>query len=153
MPVAMTRAGPATVLVRVEDGRRLVVRLASADFFDPGQAVIRPQVLPALDALAEALKELDRPMRVEGHTDDTQIVGALFRGNWSLSASRAANVAAYLEDAHRIPSNHLSAVGFAGTRPLSHDSTPAAREMNRRIELVVEFQIDDPLLHPGEARP
>jgi chemotaxis protein MotB len=153
LPYAMTRAGPATVIVRVEEGRKLVVRLASADFFDAGQAVLRPQVLPALDALAVALKELDRPMRVEGHTDDSKVVGGLFRGNWSLSATRAANVVAYLEDAHRVPPGHLSAVGFAGTRPLSQDSTPAAREMNRRVELVVEFQADDPLLHPGEARP
>ncbi len=56
MPYAMTRAGPATVIVRVEEGRKLVVRLASAEFFDTGQAVIRPQVLPALDALAMALQ-------------------------------------------------------------------------------------------------
>ena len=48
---------------------------------------------------------------------------------------------------------HLSAVGFANTRPMSREETPAAHEMNRRVELVVEFQHDDPLLHPGDAHP
>jgi chemotaxis protein MotB len=145
-------AGPASVAVRVEEGRRLVIRLASADFFDPGQAALRPRVLPALDAVATELKELDRSMRVEGHTDDTVAQGGRFRGNWDLSAARAATVAAYLEAAHRVPPTHLSAVGFANTRPMSHEATVAAHEMNRRVELVVEFQSDDPLLHPGQAR-
>jgi chemotaxis protein MotB len=149
----MQKTGPTSVVVTVEDGHRLVIRLSSAEFFDPGQMVLRPQVLPALDALASELKELDRTLRVEGHTDDTQPQGGIFRGNWELSATRAATVAAYLEAAHAIPPTHLSAVGFADTHPLSREDTVAAHEMNRRVELVVEFLHDDPLLHPGEARP
>jgi flagellar motor protein MotB len=62
-------------------------------------------------------------------------------------------VAAYLEAAHQIPPTHLSAVGFAKTRPMSREGTTEAHEMNRRVELVVEFQHDDPLLHPGETLP
>jgi chemotaxis protein MotB len=144
--------GPTSVVVSVEEGRRLVIRLASSDFFDQGRAVLRPKVLPALDALATELKELNRSLRVEGHTDDTRGQGGPFRGNWELSASRAATVAAYLEAAHGVPPAHLSAVGFADTRPLRQEESAEAHELNRRVELVVEFQHDDPLLHPGEDR-
>jgi chemotaxis protein MotB len=148
----LQKKGPPTVVMQIEEGHRLVIRLASSEFFDSGQAAIRPKVLPVLDALASELKELDRPLRVEGHTDDTRRRGGPFRGNWDLSAARAASVTAYLEAAHGVPPGHLSAVGLANTRPLSMEPTAEAQEMNRRVELVVEFQHDDPLLHPGENK-
>ena len=153
LPFVMSRTGPAAVSVRVEDGRRLVVRLAATQFFDPGRAALRPQVLPVLDALAVELKELDRPLRIEGHTDDSPVQGGRFLGNWDLSAGRAATVTTYLEEAHRVPAGHLAAVGLADTRPVSRDDTAEARELNRRVELVVELGPDDPLLNPGAHRP
>lgn len=153
LPFVMNRTGPASVSIAVEDGRRLVVRLAATEFFDPGRAALRPQVLPVLDAIAVELKDLDRPLRIEGHTDDSPIQGGRFHGNWDLSAGRAATVTAYLQDAHTVPPAHLSAVGFADTKPVSRDPAPAARELNRRVELVVELSPDDPLLNPGGRRP
>ena len=149
----MNKAGPTAVTVHVEDGRRIVVRLAAANFFDPGQAALRPQILPVLDAVSGELKELDRPLRIEGHTDDSPVQGGRFRGNWDLSAARAATVTGYLQDAHRVPPAHLSAVGLADTKPVSREPTEAARELNRRVELVVELSPEDPLLNPSARRP
>ncbi|HTP52422.1 MAG TPA: flagellar motor protein MotB [Anaeromyxobacteraceae bacterium] len=152
LPFVMNKAGPTAVTVHVEDGHRLVVRLAAANFFDPGQAALRPQVLPILDAVSTELKDLDRPLRIEGHTDDSPVQGGRFHGNWDLSAARAATVTAYLQDAHRVPPGHLSAVGLADTKPVSREPTETARELNRRVEMVVELNTDDPLLNPGGAR-
>jgi chemotaxis protein MotB len=152
LPFVMSRTGPAAVSVAVEDGRRLVVRLAATEFFDPGRAALRPQVLPVLDALAVELKDLDRPLRVEGHTDDSPVQGGRFQGNWDLSAGRAATVTSYLQDAHAVPPAHLAAVGLADTRPVSREPSAAARELNRRVELVVELSPGDPLLNPGGRR-
>ena len=149
LPFVMNRAGPTAVSVAVEDGRRLVVRLAATEFFDAGRAALRPQVLPVLDAVAVELKDLDRPLRVEGHTDDSPVTGGRFQGNWDLSAGRAATVTSYLQEAHEVPPGHLAAVGLADTKPVSRERTAEARELNRRVELVVELSPDDPLLRPG----
>src|SRR5690242_13331129 len=48
----MPRPGNIAVTVLVE-GQRVTIRLAAAEFFDPGQAALRPQILPLLDAVAE----------------------------------------------------------------------------------------------------
>src|SRR5512136_1931829 len=40
-PFVASRTGPSTVSVKVEDGRRLVVRLAATEFFDAGRAALR----------------------------------------------------------------------------------------------------------------
>ena len=142
-PFVMQRPGPTAVTVSVE-GQRVTVRLAAADFFDPGQAALRPQILPLLDAIAEEVVPLARPLRVEGHTDDSPVAGTRFHDNWELSAARAATVASYLERAHHARPPLLSATGYAATRPLSTAATPEARELNRRVEMALELDVKAP---------
>jgi chemotaxis protein MotB len=138
-PFAMQQAGPTAVTLSME-GSKVTVRLAAAEFFDPGQAALRPQILPVLDAIAEEIVPLQRPLRVEGHTDDMPVLGTRFHDNWDLSAARAATVVSYLERAHQAHPTLLSAIGLAATRPLSSEPTPEGREMNRRVEMVVELE-------------
>ena len=148
-PFAMQRGGPTAVTLTME-GAKVTVRLAAADFFDPGQAALRPQILPVLDAIAEEIVPLGRPLRVEGHTDDTPVAGTRFHDNWDLSAARAATVVSYLERAHQARPTLLSAIGLAATHPLSSEPTPEGREMNRRVEMVVELEMKQ---EPKQARP
>ena len=138
-PFVMQRAGPTAVTVSVE-GKKVTVRLAAADFFDPGQAALRPQVLPVLDAIAEEVVPLRRPLRIEGHTDDSPVDGGRYHDNWELSAARAATVTSYLEGAHHVKPELLSATGLAATHPIAPPDAPDARELNRRVEMVVELE-------------
>ncbi len=127
------------------EGKKLMVRLAVAHFFDSSQAELRPDAIPVLDVVAGELARIHRPIRVEGHTDDRLPLGTRYRDNWDLSSSRAASVASYLERAHHIPSDLLSASGYTDGRPLASNDTAAGRELNRRIDLVVEVSPTDNL--------
>ena len=131
---------PAVTAISEVDGRRLVIRLAAANFFDPAGAALRPEALPVLDAIAAELSQMERPVRVDGYTDSEPLQSTRFRDNWELSTARAARVVAYLEEAHSIDRQLLSAAGYADTHPIADDSTPAGRILNRRVELVVEMQ-------------
>src|SRR5512143_1530206 len=139
-PFLVQKIGPAAVTIVVE-GDRVFVRLAAADFFDPGQAVLRPQILPVLDAIAAEVVPLGRPLRVDGHTDDTPVTGSRFHDNWELSAARAATVVSYHERAHHATPSLLSATGFGSTRPIAPGDGPEARDLNRRVEMVVELDL------------
>jgi chemotaxis protein MotB len=130
-----------SVVVQVE-GKRLVVRLSAARFFDPNQAAVRPEMIPVLDVIAGELAALNRPVRVEGHTDDTPVSTKRFRDNWELSSSRASAVVAYVQRAHRIDGRILTAAGHGSTRPMADNDTAAGREANRRIEMVVDVTDD-----------
>jgi chemotaxis protein MotB len=147
-PFVIERSQAPAVTVLVE-GRKLTVRLAATEFFDPGQAVLRPQALAVLDAIANELVPLDRMLRVEGHTDETPIGNDRWRNNWELSAARAATVVTYLERAHGAKPEKLAAVGLGAAHPLSKDGTPEALERNRRVELVIELDPSDELLGAG----
>jgi chemotaxis protein MotB len=132
----------ASVVVNMENGT-LTLRMAAAHFFDPSSAALRPEALPLIDAIGEEISDLGRPVRVEGHTDDSAVGGTRFRNNWDLSAARAVTVVSYLEQAHHISPDKLVAMGRASTKPLVPNDTPEHREMNRRVDISIELEPAD----------
>jgi chemotaxis protein MotB len=130
----------------INDGKRLAIRLHATSFFNAGEAVLKPDALQVLDAVGKELGALDRPVRVEGHTDSRAPTMGRFRSNWELSASRAVTVTEFLISAHNVAPIFLSAAGYADTRPIADNGTEQGREANRRIELVVSLSPDDPLV-------
>jgi chemotaxis protein MotB len=139
------KTGLTTAVTLHVEGKKLMVRLSVAHFFDPMQAAIRPDVLPVLDVVTEELARMHRPIRIEGHTDDAPVTTGRYRDNWDLSASRAASVTSYMERVHRIPGNLLSAAGYGESRPVASNDTQPGRELNRRIDLVIEVRATDNL--------
>ncbi|MEW6433326.1 MAG: flagellar motor protein MotB [Myxococcota bacterium] len=141
-PYLLDKRVAQTVVVEVANGR-LTVRLSASAFFDASDAALRPEALPVLDAIATELEATGRPVRVEAHTDDTSVGGKRFRNAWELSAARAATVTAYLQDAHRMDPALLTAAGRAAAHPLVPNDSPEHREMNRRVEMVVDLYSTD----------
>jgi chemotaxis protein MotB len=129
--------------LELESGR-LHIRLAAARFFDAGGASLRPEALPIIDAIAEELAESGFQLRVEGHTDDEPVTSSRYRNNWDLSAARAATVVTYLEAAHAVDPNRMTVAGLGSTHPLVSNDTPEHKEVNRRIEIVLEIPPQDP---------
>ena len=109
--------------------------------FDPGQADVQAGGLPDLDALADAILQLETEippdinwvLRIDGHTDSRPISNARFPSNWELSAARAISVAQYLVTRGVSP-NRLVAAGFGEFTPLDPAETDEAYRRNRRIE-------------------
>ncbi|MBE3577405.1 MAG: OmpA family protein [Limnochordales bacterium] len=120
----------------VEEERGLVVRFADQVLFDTGKADIRPEAEPVLRRLAEILRPLENPLRVEGHTDSLPINTLQFPSNWELSTARASRVVRFFIE-QGIPSERLSAAGYADQRPVASNSTAAGRAKNRRVDVVV----------------
>jgi chemotaxis protein MotB len=141
-PYLLDKRSSQAVQIEIANGR-LTVRLAASSFFDPAHAALRPEALPVLDAIADELKRTGRPVRVEAYTDDSPVLGGAFRNNWELSAARAATVTAFMQEAHAFAPALLTAAGRASANPLVPNDTPEHREMNRRVEMVVDVYSTD----------
>ena len=116
----------------------IVLTLPDTVLFRSGESVLRPEARPFLQAISEVLIELDRHVRVEGHTDNVPINTAQFPSNWELSATRAVTVVRTLSEQYGVQSNHLTAVGHADSRSVTDNLTPEHRAKNRRVEIVVQ---------------
>ena len=118
------------------DERGLVVTVVTDDvLFALGSATLRPEGSAVLDAIAPALQALPNQVTVEGHTDDLPVAGRT--SNWELSTERATSVLRYLLDRHAVPAKRLAAAGYADQRPLTPNTSAAARSANRRVEVIV----------------
>lgn len=119
---------------------KLTVNMEAAILFDSGKADVMPEGLDILGKMVETLKNVrDKAIRIEGHTDNVQITGALVRifpTNWELSAVRAINVTRFLQEQGIDPAN-LSAAAFAEYKPVADNSTKEGRAKNRRIEITL----------------
>jgi chemotaxis protein MotB len=73
-------------------------------------------------------------LQVDGHTDKRPIQTAQFPSNWELSTARAISVVKFLMS-QGIPSERLSAAGFAEFAPIDPRDDEIGWRRNRRIEL------------------
>jgi chemotaxis protein MotB len=119
---------------------KLTVNMVDAILFDTGKAEVKKEGLEVLRKVVSILKEeSDKAIRIEGHTDNVPITGALsnkYPSNWELSSARAINVTKFLQEQGIDPSI-LSAVAYGEHRPIAENDTPEGKAMNRRIEIIL----------------
>ena len=126
------------------DERGVVIRIMDKAFFDEGKAELRETAKAALVKIVPIMVNSNRPIRIEGHTDDVPIRTNEFRSNWELSVRRATEVVRYLIETHNFPPQKISASGYAEYQPVAPNDTLEHRASNRRIEII--------LIQPGEIQ-
>lgn len=135
------------VLMIVRDGR-IILQLPNDVLFDTGRTELKPAGEKALAAIAGVLASMpNRHFQVAGHTDDVPIHNERFPSNWELSSARAVRVVHFLvgKGAH---APMLSAAGYAEMDPVAPGTSPEARKRNRRTEITVMPNIDEPIRVP-----
>lgn len=113
-------------------------RISNELLFPSGQATLSPAGLDVIKRLAVILNKNAYQVSVEGHSDPVPIQTRQFASNWELSSSRATSV---LRELVRdgVAGSRLRAVGYAETRPIESNDTPAGRAANRRVELIMDI--------------
>lgn len=133
-----------------EDERGLVISLVGADYFEPGSALLTPEIEKVLTKGATLFRGLNRYIRIEGHAakgEEAFLSGAsettsserMYMNSWDLAGARSINVSVYLQNQGVNPSL-LQSVSYGSYRPLTVEydtGTPEGAAHNRRIDLVV----------------
>jgi chemotaxis protein MotB len=124
------------VVVR-QSGEGLVVSLREIGFFDSGSDEIKASSAGAFARLADVLRQTNREIRIEGHTDNVPIHNSRFSSNWDLSAARATATVRLLIQSYGLRPELLGASGYAEFRPMASNDTPEGRAANRRVDVVI----------------
>lgn len=97
--ISLVEREPSLSVVKlINQPGNLIISLPENLLFDPGQAKIKDEASRALFTLANILSRIQNRVEVVGHTDPRPISTQDFPSNWELSMSRAAQVAAVLEN-------------------------------------------------------
>lgn len=127
------RAGLVTVADQID---RSVVTIQGDGLFASGSASVEPEREALLQRIADALRQVNGPVMVTGHTDNTPMRSARFPSNWHLSQERAQTVRALMLQAG-LPPQRVQAEGRADTEPVQSNDTPAGRARNRRVVITL----------------
>ncbi|MBS1969220.1 MAG: OmpA family protein [Bdellovibrionales bacterium] len=118
------------------------VSLAASAMFPEGEFKMKRSALETLNKLGELLKQTDKKIIIEGHTDDQPAESDKFASNWELGSLRATSVVRYLIKYQNIDPKRMAAISYADQKPLVPNDTPEHRAENRRIEVLIV--IDEP---------
>jgi len=137
----------------VQNNRGIRIDIHDSLLFSTGSAELGTAAIGILNEIAAVLNENQRPIQVEGHTDNIPIHNATYFSNWELSAVRASSVVRMLSKAG-IADSRLSALGLGSAHPSSENETPIGRARNRRVSIMILYesqnQEDSPLEIPPQ---
>jgi len=121
------------------DGDVVRVELAASALFDEATGQWRPNGPKLVADVAAQLYRLYPSQRigVEGHTDGAVAAGSQWRLPHQLSTSWAMAVYDVLITQSRFQPRQLFVAGHGGNHPIVSNATPAGRQRNRRVELVI----------------
>jgi len=117
-------------------GLWIEVEVKSDILFASGVANLSPFAMSVLEPIADAIKDVKNPVRVEGHTDNVPINTSAFPSNWELSAARAASVV-HLFTKRGVGPSRLTVIGLGEYRPAKPNTSAEGRNANRRVVLVI----------------
>jgi chemotaxis protein MotB len=118
------------------EARGLVISFRQAALFPSGTATVLEDALQPVSKIAQAIREIPNPVRLEGHTDSVPIHNDLYQSNWELSAARSIALMRLLTE-DGVPVEKLSIAGYADNAPAESNATEEGRARNRRVDVVV----------------
>lgn len=123
-------AGIGIDVIRLGNG--ILIRVPATLTFDPGSAVVKPQIAGTLTELARTLKVFDQTyVDVIAHTDTSGTPPV----NLALSQKRAAAAAAFLSS-RGVAKARVASRGLGEAVPLYNpDTSPDQQAANRRVEI------------------
>jgi chemotaxis protein MotB len=129
-------ANHSDTLEMVYDSKGFVLRIAIKNFFDHNSSTVKPDLVPMLFKIGKILAKTKRQIRIEGHTDRTELTSSGAPA-WELSTARAAWVANYwLKSFPGLKAERLQVAGNAHFHPVG-DNSPEGLASNRRVEIIV----------------
>lgn len=84
----------------------------------------------------------DYDVLIEGNTDTDAISRTNIRNNWDLSALRGSSVVQALQNTYGVDPKRLTAAGRGEFNPITSNSTPEGKALNRRTEIIITPKLD-----------
>ncbi|QSQ11646.1 OmpA family protein [Myxococcus landrumensis] len=116
-----------------EEARGTVLTLSGSVLFASGSSELLPSARDRLSDVADVLKEGEKPLLIEGHTDSTGSDSL----NERLSYQRAERVKDFLVT-RGVPAQRIDVRGLGEYQPVATNATAEGRANNRRVEIIVE---------------
>jgi len=126
-------SGTGVAVTPADNNQAILLSTPAPINFDPGSAVLRPELRAALDSVAQNLIQHPNSLiDVYGYADSSENGG----DPQALSAARAQTVADYLTTVG-VLAGRIRSQGFGATLPIASNGTAEGQAQNRRVEIKI----------------
>ena len=130
------------ITVQVDKGV-VYVSISDKMLFSSGSYNVTRRAREVLGKVAKVVNNKpDFEFMVEGHTDNVPIKNTCIKNNWDLSVLRATAVVNILQNDFGVSPSRMTAAGRGEYVPVTSNSTPEGRAINRRTRIVVLPKLD-----------
>lgn len=130
------------ITVQVDKGV-VYVSISDKMLFSSGSYNVTPRAREVLGKVAKVVNNKpDFEFMVEGHTDNVPIKNTCIKNNWDLSVLRATAVVNILQNDFGVSPSRMTAAGRGEYVPVTSNSTPEGRAINRRTRIMVLPKLD-----------
>ena len=130
------------ITVQVDKGV-VYVSISDKMLFSSGSYNVTPRAREVLGKVAKVVNNKpDFEFMVEGHTDNVPIKNTCIKNNGDLSVLRATAVVNILQNDFGVSPSRMTAAGRGEYVPVTSNSTPEGRAINRRTRIVVLPKLD-----------
>jgi len=116
-------------------GVRLVISAKS--IFPENSDRFKRSSIPALNKLGQLIKEIDKKVMIEGHSDNIPLKTSKFPSVWELTSLRSTKLLRYFMAQHKVDDTKLVSMSYGPQKPIAPNNSVKNREMNNRIEFLV----------------
>ena len=120
------------------------ITLSGRILFEPGRAVVNPDMRSILLILAATLNEFpEAPIRLEGHTDPAPLPqDSPFADHWLLAEARALAVLDFFRDRVSVQESRFRFLSCGSSRPRYPNDSTENQALNNRVEIFLDLGSD-----------
>ena len=140
--------------VRIEKKReqgRLSIQAQA--LFKEGTHIMKSAQIPLLDRLSAFINTGEYPVDIVGHTDNRPASQKGYASNWEETSFMAMQVFQYLVEKGGVSPKRITAYGRGGQDPADSNDTKESRRLNRRVTVVLKFNVPEAAKRVFEEQP
>lgn len=122
--------------------QKIIIRIREKGSFKSGSSELADKYIPILHGVRDILVSKEGAISIQGHTDNIPIKTSRFRSNWELSSGRAVSVAEQLLADGVLDPDRFVVSGYGDTKPIADNESAEGRAKNRRVEIVLDQDMD-----------
>ena len=128
--------------IKIETGKsREKITIPEKALFHKNKHRLKSSSYPLLNRLCALIRKGKYPVEIIGHSDKRAAEDKGYKTNWELSALMAIQILKYFVEKGGVQPERLSARGAEGFFPIAANDTRQSRELNRRVEIIINHKM------------
>jgi chemotaxis protein MotB len=119
------------------------INISERALFDEGTHILKSSRIQILDELCVFINRGNYPIEIKGYTDNRSAAQKGYTSNWEMTSLMAIQVLQYLVEKGNVSAKRITAYGRGSQDAVASNETRESRTLNRRVELILKYNIPD----------